>query len=172
METGTWIALATWILAAGTLAAAYWQAKQQRRINSANMVMMLHDRFESTVMKSQRKQLATAIAARKQVEQKDDEILVFFETIGLLTHQHVLSEDMVWNEFIWEIVRYYSALTKPYDNIANLREASHDKTLYSEFEWLFNRLIDLDCKKRGVGKEVAIPNAEELKTFVTEETSL
>jgi len=123
-------------------------------------------------MKSQRKQLASTLAIRTPLNQDDDHILVFFETIGLLTHQHVLSEDMVWNEFCWEVVRYYVALTKPQNHIAVLREASHDKTLYCEFEWLFNRLIAMDCRRRAAGREVVTPNEEEVKAFLAGEAAL
>jgi len=124
-----WTALGTWLLVVGTLLAVFWQAKQQGRINSASTVMILHDRFESSVMRSYRKQLASAIISKSPIEQKDDHVLVFFETLGMLTHQRILSEDMVWNEFSWEVVRYYAAMR---DQIIRLRNASHDRTLYSE----------------------------------------
>ena len=130
-----WTALGTWFLVLGTLIAVIWQARQQGRINSANTVMILHDRFESSPMKAYRKRLASALSSNEEIQQRDDQILVFFETLGLLTHQKILNNEMVWNEFSWEVVRYYLALEV---HINSYREKSHDPTLYSEFEWLFN----------------------------------
>ncbi len=87
----------------------------------------------------------------------------------MLTRQRILSEEMVWNEFSWEVVRYYAAVR---DEIVRLRKASHDRTLYSEFEWLYECLIDIDCKKRRVGSEVASPNDTEVTEFIKEESEL
>ena len=164
-----WTALGTWFLVLGTLIAVIWQARQQGRINSANTVMILHDRFESSPMKAHRKRLASALLSKSEIQQRDDQILVFFETLGLLTHQRILSKEMVWNEFSWEVVRYYLKLS---NQIELWRKESHDPTLYSEFEWLYNCLIYLDCKKRGVRPEVANPNEREIHTFIEDESQL
>jgi hypothetical protein len=164
-----WTAVGTWVLVLGTLITVIWQARQQGRINSANTVMILHDRFESSPMKAYRKRLASALATQSTIKQRDDQILVFFETLGLLTHQKILNKEMVWNEFSWEVVRYYLALQT---HITSYRSKSHDPTLYSEFEWLFNCLIYLDCKKRGVSPDVATPNEGEIQEFIEDESEL
>jgi 3-deoxy-D-arabino-heptulosonate 7-phosphate (DAHP) synthase class II len=108
----------------------------------------------------------------KWIDQRDDEVLVFLETLGLLTRQRILNEDMVWSEFCWEVVRYYAALTRDRNQITHLREASHDKTLYAEFEWLSNRLLELDCLQREVSREVVIPNQAEISNFLDDEIAL
>jgi len=164
-----WTALGTWFLVLGTLVAVIWQARQQGRINSANTVMILHDRFESSPMKAYRKRLASTLLRNEDLQQRDDQILVFFETLGLLTHQKILNNEMVWNEFSWEVVRYYMALE---EHINSYREKSHDPTLYSEFEWLFNCLVYLVCKKRGVGPIVVRPNQAEIQEFIKDESEL
>ena len=172
MNAEAWTAFGTWVLVIGTLVAVWWQVRQQREINSANTVMRLHDRFESSIMRNHRIQLSTVLSSGETINQRDDQILVFFETLGLLTHQGILNVDMIWNEFCWETVRYYAALTRPTNRIAQLREDSHDKTLYSEFEWLNKRLLEIDCKKRGVGQEVVLPNQLEIKSFLEDECNL
>lgn len=164
-----WTALGTWFLVLGTLIAVIWQARQQGRINSANTVMILHDRFESSPMKAYRKRLASALASKSTIEQRDDQISVFFETLGLLTHQKILNKEMVWNEFSWEVVRYYLALK---EHIMSWRDKEHDPTLYSEFEWLFNCLIYLDCKKRGISREAAKPSDRDVQEFINDESKL
>jgi len=123
-------------------------------------------------MRNQRKQLCLTLKMGKWIDQRDDEVLVFLETLGLLTRQRILNEDMVWSEFCWEVVRYYAALTRDRNQITHLREASHDKTLYAEFEWLSNRLLELDCLQREVSREVVIPNQAEISNFLDDEIAL
>lgn len=136
------------------------------------MVMLLHDRFESSTMRAHRKRLATLLLSRGELKQADDQVLIFFETIGLLVHKRVLYSDMVWNEFCWEVVRYWEALTTPVNQISRLREAAKDKTLYCEFEEMNERLLRIDCKRRGVGLDVARPNRTEINEFLNDEGKL
>jgi hypothetical protein len=162
-------ALGTWFLVIGTLIAVYIQKHQSKLINSANTIITYHDRFESSIMKDKRKILAEILITKKDIVQED--ILIFFETMGCLTRRKVLTNDMVWNEFSWVVIRYYIALTKftGIDYIDKLRKDNKDITLYSDFEWLYNCLIKLDMKKRKVGQEIVIPNNIEIEKFLKEE---
>lgn len=171
-DSTTWTAFGTWILVIGTLVAVQWQIWQQRQINSANNVVILHDRFESRIMQKCRKDLSDLLLKKDDLQQKDDDVLVFFETMGLLTRKGVLDKEMVWNEFSWEVLRYYLALTEPKNQIKRLRDEAKDTTLYELFEWLYNELLKVDCKRRKMRPEVARPNASEVQIFLKDESTL
>jgi hypothetical protein len=172
IDSNAWTALGTWFLVVGTLIAVYFQSRQNRLINSANTIITFHDRFESAHFKKKRRDLANKINNKENNISED--ILVFFETVGCLTRRRVLTKEMIWNEFSWEIIRYYKALTNynGINYIGKLRENSKDITLYSEFEWLYKTLIEIDVKKRKVEIGIVIPNEQEVSFFLNEEESL
>lgn len=171
-DSTTWTAFGTWLLVIGTLVAVQWQVWQQRQINSANNVVILHDRFGSRIMQTCRKELSEFLLKKGDLQQKNDDVLVFFETMGLLTRKGVLDKEMVWSEFCWEVVRYYLALTEPKNQIKRLRDEAKDYTLYGDFEWLYNELLKIDCKYRKMKPEVARPNPSEVQGFLQDESTL
>lgn len=173
------LAIATWLLVIGTLISVYFQLKQQREINSAqlkqqwktnsaNMVMIMYKRFDSSNLKSQRKHLSSTLLLEKpQLDPEGEWVLVFFETLGLFTDQKILDEYMVWNEFSWWVIRYYLALT---NIIAEFRKRLDYEMLYCEFERLAKKMIEIDRQKRG-GKEI-VPTPDEIKLFLEGEKAL
>lgn len=172
IDANSWTAIGTWFLVVGTLIAVYIQKRQSRLINSANTILTFHDRFESRYFITKRKNLAGKIL-NKDTE-ISDEILVFMETLGCLTRRRVLTKEMVWNEFSWEVIRYYYALTKLNDinYINKLRDKCKDTTLYCDFEWLCKKLLKIDKKKRKSSIDTIIPNIAELKEFIEDEKNL
>ena len=171
-DSTTWTAFGTWLLVIGTLVAVQWQVWQQRQINSANNVIILHDRFESKILQNCRKKLSQLLLRKGDLQQEDDDVLVFFETMGLLTRKGILEKEMVWNEFCWEIVRYYLALTEPKNQIATLRANASDHTLYENFEWLYKELLEIDAKRRKVTPEIAKARPKDVQEFLIGESTL
>ena len=172
MDANAWTALGTWVLIVGTLITVYWQARQQRRINSANMVMSLHDRFQSERMVGHRRRLSTFLLASDNDAEPPPEVLMFLETIGLLVHEGVIELRMVWNEFCWEIVRYYKAVRHPADRLAAMRSRHHDSTIFSELEWLYTRMIELDARHRTIITRDAEPGLDDIRNFLKDEAQL
>ena len=134
--------------------------------------MQFHNRFESRHFINRRQKLTQKILDKEK--EILDEILVFFETLGCLTKHRVLTKEMVWNDFAWEIVRYYQALRRfnGIDYIDWFRKTNKDKTLYSEFEWLYEEIIKFDRKRRDVGLEFVVPNEQEIQKFLEKETKI
>jgi hypothetical protein len=142
----TWAALAgTWILVIGTLAFAYWQMRQTRRINSAQTILDLRDRFDRPAMRAARLHLSTQLlAGDATTEIEDFEVGLFFQLMGSLTRDEILDPRMVWNAFGPWVTGYYYFLTHPVDRIARWREESHDPLIFREFEWLAKEMDKLD----------------------------
>lgn len=171
-----WTALFTLILVIATLAGVYWQLRLQRILYSADTLMKLHERFES--MAEQRRDFSRILlkkydsGVRMLIKLSNDDVIVFFETMGLLTHKKTLDKNMVWNEFCWEIVRYYGALTYPENQIERLRKETNDSTLYDNFIWLNSEMLKIDSRRRKKTIREVTPNEEDVDQFLKEESTL
>jgi len=148
-DVATWTALGTWALVVGTLILMYWQTHQAGRLNSANAVITLRERFDSTRMLKARRDLSQHLIKGEHEEITNVEVATFFELIGALTHQKVLDEKLVWEAFGTWITNYYWALRHPVDLIARSRQELRDPLVFHEFEWLYERVMAIDRKMVG-----------------------
>ena len=177
--------IATCLLVIVALFVVCIQKNQLKLINSAKTINEYHDRYEFKDFKDKRKVLADIIIKKNDLGKED--VLILFETMGYLTQHKVLIEEMVWNEFSWDVIRYYNALRNynGTDYIDKLRKVNNDITLYSNFEWLYNSMIKIDIKKRKaestkkrkaesirkrkVELNIVIPNQNDLNNFLNKE---
>jgi hypothetical protein len=148
-DVATWTALGTWVLVIGTLVLMYWQTHQAGRLNSANAVIALRERFDSTRMLKARRDLSKHLIHGEHEEITNVEVATFFELVGALTHQKVLDEELVWEAFGTWVANYYWALRHPVDLIARSRQELRDPLVFHEFEWLFERVMRIDKKMAG-----------------------
>lgn len=126
----------------------WWQSKRTWRLNSANLVTQLDDRFNSGEWRRYR-----AHCARLLLEHLDDSrdlnlsesfpVLGFFEHIGYLARTKVVDRRMLWNKFGWFVVGYYLAITSRKDAIKHIRRADRDHTLWVEVEWFYNYSVQV-----------------------------
>src|SRR2546428_9229194 len=107
----TWIALtaiATWVLALAIL----WLVKQQSRISREELQVRfqrsLEDRFDSTVLVSARKALATQFLGRTSHEDIDEDVMNFFESVGVLLRRGYLDPELAWVGFGFYAIRWWS----------------------------------------------------------------
>ncbi len=91
---------------------AIFQLKINYQLNSAKFVTDLHRDFESREMLECRRQLALIILRQEQtITFADDRPLQFFETLGILTNKNSFDYSEIWNDFSYEIVYYFLAMT-------------------------------------------------------------
>ncbi len=139
-----WTALSTWALATGTLLFLYLQTRQAQILNGANAVMALRDKFDSTRLRSVRRHIAERLLKQAHGDIASIEVVTFFELIGTLTHRKILDEDLVWEAFGSWITSYWWALRHPVDWVGQIRTDLSDPLVFHEFEWLNERVIQLD----------------------------
>lgn len=144
-------AFSTWVLAVGTLIILFWQTRQTQVLNSANAVMNLRDKFDSTRMRTVRRHLSERLIKQAHEDIASIEVVTFFELVGTLTHRHVLDEDLVWEAFGSWVTAYWWALRHPVDWVERLRHDLDDPLIFHEYEWLSNRVHQLD--RRALAKE-------------------
>ncbi|MFI5413146.1 MAG: hypothetical protein ACHQ0I_00945 [Candidatus Lutacidiplasmatales archaeon] len=167
-----WSLAGTWALVVGTLILMYWQTLQAQRLNSANAVMNLRERFDSPRMRAARRHLSERLSKQAHQDISNLEVITFFELVGTLTHRKVLEDDLVWEAFGGWITAYYWGLRNPVDMIGDLRKAMSDPLIFHEFEWLHNRVIQIDRRRLGPMADSGPPAAEDAARFMQRESKL
>jgi hypothetical protein len=152
-------AFSTWLLAVGTLFFLWWQTRQTQILNSANAVMTLRDKFDSTRMRAVRHHLSERLLKQAHEDIASIEVITFFELVGTLTHRKVLHEQLVWEAFGSWITSYWWGLRHPVDWVGRIRTDLEDPLIFHEYEWLYSRVLELD--RRALAKVHGSPgNAE------------
>lgn len=172
VDVTTITATATWALAAGTVILLWWQVRVSQRLNSANAVLTLRERFDSPAFRRRRKILAERLLAGRHDDLTNLEVAAFFELIGSLTHSKVLSRDLVWEAFGTWVNGYYYALRNPVDVIGRARTALKDPLIMHEFEWMFGFVQRMDRKLLGPEADMEEATREETLALLRREADL
>lgn len=167
-----WTAVATWGLAIGTVILLYWQTRQTQKLNSANAVIALRERFDSPRMRRARQQLSREWLNNHIQDLSSVEVLTFFELVGAQTQRGILDEEMVWEAFGGWVTTYFWAMRNPQDRIVQLRETIRDPLVFFRLEWLNNRIIEID--RRNLGSDHLSPQDSEVyfRQFLQRESML
>jgi hypothetical protein len=172
IDTTTITAGATWAVAVGTVMLLWWQVRVAQRLNSANAVLTLRERFDSPAVRRRRKQLAERLLAGRHDDITNLEVAAFFELIGSLTHAGVLNRELVWEAFGTWISGYYLALRSPVDVIGRARTSLKDPLIMHEYEWLFELIQRMDRKRIGAETNMADATREESASLLRREAEL
>jgi len=156
LNIAVWSLVGTWVLVVGTILLMYWQTRTSQRLNSANAVMALRERFDSAHMRASRRHLSERLLAETRDDISSVEVVTFFELVGMLTHRGLLDRELVWEAFASWVVAYYWAVRHPTDLIAKLRTDLQDPLLFHEFEWLHEAVVSIE-----VHRELSSPAAVE-----------
>lgn len=140
----TLTALATWVVAIGTIVLLWWQTYVTRKLNGANAVMDLRERFDAPRMRKARKLLSQRLLNGRHEDISAMEVAAFFELIGAMTRRKVLSGELVWEAFGTWISGYYYAMRNPVDLIGRARTEFKDPLIMHEFEWLNAAIAPMD----------------------------
>ncbi len=172
LNTTTLAAVAAWAIAVGTVALLWWQVRVSQHLNSANAVMTLRERFDSPAYRRRRRTLAEHLLAGRHDDIVNLEVAAFFELVGSLTHARVLTPYLVWEAFGTWIDGYYVALRSPVDVIGRARTSSKDPLIMHEFEWLYNRIQQIDRKMLGADFNMEEATQAEVAGLLRREAAL
>ena len=156
----------------GTLLLMLWQTLQAQKLNSANAVMDLRERFDSPRMRASRRHVSERLLKQAHQDISNLEIITFFELIGTLTHRRVLEDDLVWEAFGGWVTSYYWSLRNPVDMIGQLRSAMRDPLIFHEFEWLHGRVQAIDRQRTGSSEAAGLAPEAEAERFLLRESAL
>jgi hypothetical protein len=164
--------LSSWALVVGTLAVLYWQTRQTQQLHSATTVLTLRERFDSPRMRKARVHVSSRLLRNAQDDISNVEVATFFELVGSMTRRKVLDLDMVWEAFGGWVTNYWWSLRNPVDLIGKIRQDTRDPLVLYSFEWLNNRILEVDRKKLGGAHEHLAPQEEEAHATMGREAAL
>lgn len=156
--------------AIGAIVALYFiyrQLTHAKNIAALEFLLKLDERFSSSEMRKSRRKLAEVLTDNPddyiKIDEIADDVLGFFEDLGIMVRKKTIPEDLAWQMNCYYVLRYWDLLSK---YISWVRKERDDLTYYSEFEYLYRKMLRLE--ERMVGKKITLrPN--ELQGFLEDE---
>ena len=96
--------------AIAALATMVAESRRSRFAQQIDLLLRFEDRFATPDFLSIRKRAATGLTTDKPDE--SDDVLDFFETVGLLVQKGALNPQMVWNSFAYWLLHYTAAASE------------------------------------------------------------
>lgn len=157
-----WTAIAA-IAAIGAVFVAIEQAGLSRMSMVADLMMRLEDRFQNEDFLNTRKDAALAIL-KLTTENKGniEDVLDFFETLGLLVHRKALDEEFAWSSFFYWLHGYYR-WAEPF--IKEQQKTFPNR--YRELIWLHGKLLAIEKSKGQMNESEWDDFLEQESDFVT-----
>ena len=167
---GTWALVGvTWWLAKGQVSLLKGQlsiGQEQRKIQ---LYLELRKDFDGHLIEQSRI-LARRFLENAHAEEINEPVLNFFEDMGMLLRRDLLDHDMIWDTFSYYARMWRSASR---DYIAKVRaDLGGDETLFTDFDYLSERMCDAEVRKRGKTRGELEPSPSQLKAFLEAEGRL
>jgi hypothetical protein len=107
------------------------------------------DRWDGSPVRGRRAALARALLDNVSDEELGEDICNFFEDLGALYRTDRIDEYLTYETFSYFAKGWWFA-SKPY--IYRLREAKGDQSLFTNFETLAERMLELEAAQRKIDK--------------------
>jgi len=159
---------APWVAIAVSIVVLWIQIRRARFAQSVDLILKLEQRFfESENMIEVRRKAAGALRTNRSSPASDvDDVLDFFETLGLLARKKALDKEMIWNTFYHWIHRYRLLLK---DHILEKQETN--SSIWEDLLALDNALVAIELKRSKSRFDIDIPEIELLE-FLKDESNL
>jgi hypothetical protein len=151
------------------LVLTYMQLRASRIIAAADFLLRLESHFNAQDMLVKRKQILLTLNETPEDFRKMDiyrDVFDFFEELGLLVRKKIIPTDLVWSDYCYWTLNYWTAFAN-YVNWA--RNSDDDPTMYCEFEYLFGKMKKYE--KHKLKRKVDV-TPEKLDEFIDEEIEL
>jgi hypothetical protein len=124
----------------------------------------LEQEFEGARMHHARRTAARALLRGDATASDVNQVLDFFETVGLLVRRGAIDAEMAWNTFYYGIDGYGRAT----EDMRRHEQARHPQE-WTEFEALRAGLDKIEARKKG---DAPALSPEELHDFLSDESTL
>ena len=158
-------AMATALVAFSAVLALIVQSRLARRTTGIEMLWKLEARFFSNPIMLENRRRAAQARLSGETPPELVQVLHVLEMVGSLLRRGILDKELVWCHFCYWVIHYWFAYM---DQIAE--ERRNDRTIWLNLEYLSNKMIEMDAKKRCLPKKGVFPSVEETQTFLEEES--
>ena len=123
----------------------YRQLRIQRQANALSSLKSLDDKWRSINMAKARYAVCKKCGHDdKKIRHNEENILDFFEEMGLFLKRKVFDKKAIW-EFYSYYIEHYWPILQP--KIVEIRAETQDKTWFSNFEYLYKKCVLVSNKK-------------------------
>ena len=183
VAVGTWaVALTTWWLVKGHLSTAEEQrkiqlstAEEQRKIQLSTaeeqrkiqLYLELRKEFDSPSLRIARALFAQQLLDGKPHDEMSQDILTFFEDVGMLIRRNYLDREMIWDTFghfakmWWSASKDYAATEQSY--------LGNDPFFFRDFKYLVEQIYGDDVNKRRKPRAELEPSPSAVNSFLATE---
>lgn len=155
--------LAAVVTAVIAIVAVYLEIKNSRFVLGADLIVRLEERFTGSEMRRKRRKAAVFLLANPGLDKvcaELDEILDFFDTIGILSEKRALDMRLVRQMFFYWINPYYQG-SKVYLQSVD----KEDPAAFASLHKLYKELCKIEKKLRG---EYYLKRSEDKEFFLSE----
>jgi hypothetical protein len=156
VAVGTWaVAGFTWWLVNRHVSIAKEQAKIQ-------LYLQLRKEFDSEYLDAA-KSLARQLLDDAPHEDINETVMNFFEDMGMLLRRDYLDREMIWDTFGYYARMWWSSC-RAY--IVEERTRLNDNTLFTDFEYLVERICEDDVRRRRKTRAELEPSPSNINGFL------
>jgi hypothetical protein len=163
MNTGDRIALGVAVITAfGVIFAIYSSISESKRFRfaqSVELVLKMDDRFDSPLIQKVRTKAARSLLKKSTADL--DDMLDFFETIGMLVRRGALDKEMAHEMFFPWIQGYYQAA---HFYILSVRKNRSD--IWEDLQYLYDETLKIEKQKCRCPDSILMLSETELKEFL------
>jgi hypothetical protein len=160
-------AIAASVSALAAAVGVIWQYKRARFSMGVDLIMKLADQFSGPRMLEVRRAAANTLLKRAEDYDKVDEVLDFFEMIGLLSREKAVDDTFVWHSF-YNWIDGYCQAAKQYIN-----EVQEDqRSTWKDMTNLYQKLVVIEKTEEGLSDEKIIMLPDDIAAFLESETRL
>ncbi|MGB8683668.1 MAG: DUF4760 domain-containing protein [Candidatus Binatus sp.] len=156
-----------------TLGAVDRTIEAQRQISREEIALRFYftmaERFDNNHLKQSRHALAFHLKGNGSNEQIQEDVLNFFEDLGALFRQGRVDEQLTYDTFSYYVKGWWAACRS---YVTWLRGRKRDTSLFSDFEFLADRMRDREAKERSIALSEVVLNGAGVEEFLDEEITL
>jgi hypothetical protein len=163
-------AIASWALVFVTWFLVWRQLRLAREDLKVRLQTSYEEKFDGPALIAERKKLAGQLLTNAAHKDIQEPVMNFFESVGMLLRRRYIDLDMVWSDFSFYAIRWWSA-SKDYIS-EERRLQNNDETIFEEFKHLVDALYNFETKKRHLSRAQLEPSKQDLQRFLETERDL
>jgi hypothetical protein len=182
-----WVAIGTWVLAAGTLGLYFETRRLVRTTREAiqraaadsktdlavRLHMTMEEKWDGDAMCGMRARLAHAFLSKADHDKiQEAGVMDFFESLGILDRLGLIHRELVCNTFSFYVTRWWTVCK---DYVFQEREKHREQNLpesFTEFEAFADRCYSREAQERKMSRATIEPGANEADRFLRDELAL